>query len=99
MRKLMVVQPINGRPVSEIKAARLEALQTAAAQYHEPFTLLESAGEPGEYYESELLYLAECVKQMAQADVVCFTGDWVKTHLCCVLHDVAVAYELPRLYR
>lgn len=98
MKKLMIVQPTNGRFASEVQAERKAAAQDAAGRLGEPLAVLNRAGEPGDYYEIEMEYLAEHLRKMAQADVVYFVRGWTGTHLCRVLHTVAAAYDLLMLY-
>lgn len=98
MRKLMIVQPINGRLYQTMETERAAAAQDAADVLGEALDLLDRCGAPGEYFERELEYLAENLRQMAQADVVYFVHGWESTHLCRVLHDVAASYDLLRLY-
>lgn len=98
MRKLMIVQPISGRLYQTVEAERAAAAQDAADVLGEALELLDRCGAPGEYFERELEYLAENLRQMAQADVVYFVHGWESTHLCRVLHDVAASYDLLRLY-
>ena len=98
MRKLMIVQPISGRLYQTVEAERAAAAQDAADVLGEALDLLDRCGAPGEYFERELEYLTENLRQMAQADVVYFVHGWESTHLCRVLHDVAASYDLLRLY-
>lgn len=97
MKKLFISQPMRDLTDNEILKARKEIKERAEKFLGEPVELINSFMDeyPGEINKSiPIWYLGKSLQFLAQADIVCFGGDWRNARGCKIEYQVAKEYGI-----
>lgn len=97
MKKLFISQPMRNLTDNEILKARKEIKERAEKFLGEPVELINSFMDeyPGEINKSiPIWYLGKSLQFLAQADIVCFGGDWRNARGCKIEYQVAKEYGI-----
>jgi len=88
--KIMISQPMNGKPKQIIEAERENAVKLLEAEGHEVVDTI-FADEPPKGGEA-LFYLSKSIDAMSKIDGVVFIGDWATARGCSIEYEIALAY-------
>lgn len=94
--KIFISQPMRGRSENEILKERSKVIADLKELYGDDIEIIDSYFD--DYVPSSgivaLKYLARALELMANADIVCFVGDWTKTRGCNVEYICAEKYGM-----
>lgn len=98
MIKVMISQPMNGKTSKQINDEREQIAEMLLKCYPDTDIEVMNTTVANHETKSDLECFSESIGFMAEADVLVMAPDWEKARGCKLEHDIAVAYNVPRLY-
>lgn len=92
--KVFISQPMGGISYEEIIKKREEAEQKIKLQFYNEKIEIISGISKNTKNISTISCLGEAIKAMADADIVCFIGNWRQHRGCLIEYEVARSYGL-----
>lgn len=97
-KKIFISMPLRGVPSQVVAERRQRILDLVAKRYRGRWELVPLISRASLATMSRVECVGESVKRMAGADLVVFADGWGSAPGCLVEREVAVQYQLPRIY-
>ena len=91
--KVMISQPMRGKPVEQIRAERDAVIQKLEAKGHSVVDTVFTE-EPPKTENLSLWYLGKALESMSKVDAVYFMAGWRQARGCIIEHMAAEKYGL-----
>lgn len=95
--KVMISQPMNGKPEEQIKEERKELVKAIETSGDEVIDTVFTQEVPKDC-DAAIYYLAKSIEAIGKADTVIFMKGWEKARGCVIEHLVAVKYDKEIVY-
>lgn len=95
--KVMISQPMNGKPEEQIKEERKELVKAIETSGDEVIDTVFTQEAP-KGCDAAIYYLAKSIEAIGKADTVIFMKGWEKARGCVIEHLVAVKYDKEIVY-
>ena len=95
--KVVISQPMNGKPEEQIKEERKELVKAIETSGDEVIDTVFTQEVP-EGCDAAIYYLAKSIEAIGKADTVIFMKGWEKARGCVIEHLVAVKYDKEIVY-
>jgi len=95
--KVVISQPMNGKPEEQIKEERKELVKAIETSGDEVIDTVFTQEAP-KGCDAAIYYLAKSIEAIGKADTVIFMKGWEKARGCVIEHLVAVKYDKEIVY-
>jgi len=95
--KVMISQPMNGKPEEQIKEERKELVKAIETSGDEVIDTVFTQEAPKDC-DAAIYYLSKSIEAIGKADTVIFMKGWEKARGCVIEHLVAVKYDKEIVY-
>lgn len=98
MVKVFISQPMRGKTYDQIMDERRELVELLESSTEEPVMVIDSVFRDFEPNTPPLVYLAESIRLLSDADVLVMMPGWEKANGCVIERECALRYGIPIVY-
>lgn len=96
MKIIFISQPFKGKSISETDRIRAAAKEKLYQKFGEDILFVSVSDLQRE--EDDIRALGECIKRLANADLLYMCKGWEESRGCSIERRVAILYEIPIEY-
>lgn len=96
--KVFISQPMRGKTYEQIMEERCELVKLMESSVEEPVFIINSVFKDFNPGAHPLIYLAESIRLLSEADVLFMMPGWEKANGCVIERECALRYGIPIVY-
>ena len=96
--KVFISQPMRGKTYEQVMEERHELVELMGSSVEEPVIIIDSVFKDFNPGTHPLIYLAESIRLLSEADVLFMMPGWEKANGCVIERECALRYDIPIMY-
>lgn len=98
MIKVFISQPMRGKTYEQVMKERLELVELFESSKEQPVMVIDSVFRDFEPDTPPLVYIAESIRLLSDADILVMMPGWEKANGCVIERECALRYGIPIVY-